>query len=86
MHKLSHEDLLRLLGHKSGLVTAILEVRRQIGAIRYRYSHVSPHHTKKLAKRDAMLQPLVDLERILLEKAEQNRIAYEQQKSATLVA
>lgn len=57
-----------------------------IGAVQYRYQHTSPHHTKKLAKRDAILQPLRDLERILDEKREGCQTAYDAHQFENIVA
>ena len=76
----------RLLGHRDGIVTALLQVRTMIGAVQYRYQHTSPHHTKKLAKRDAILQPLRDLERILDDKRHGCQTAYDARQFEAIVA
>lgn len=78
--KLTEDGLSRLLGHRDGIVTALLEVRKQISSIEYRYQHISPRHTRKIAKRDAMLQPLRELESILTTKHQQNQAAYDAQR------
>lgn len=74
---LSHDEQMRLIGHRDGVVTGLLEVRRQISAIEYRYQHTSPRHTKKLAKKAAMLMPLRELETVLEKKRVEIQNAYD---------
>lgn len=72
IHQLSHDDAIRLIGHRAGMVTALLEVRRQIADIRYHFERVPAWHVRRLRVRAVMLQPLLDLEEILKRRIEED--------------
>lgn len=81
VQQLGRDDAMRLVGHRDGLVSALLQVRRQITGIKYRFEHTPKWHVKKLALRDAMLAPLLEAERWLVEKLQDDRAAIKGQTS-----
>ena len=78
--QLSSDDYMRLIGHRDGVVTAILKVRQKIAGVRRIYEHTPAWQRRKLARRDAMLNPLLDIEQILVETHASNSasIAHQQ--------
>lgn len=69
-------DRLRLLGHRDGIVSALLAVRREIGDLQYRLQRTEPHHTRKRRRVLEILRPLQAIERYLVDQAESDLSVY----------
>lgn len=76
---------MRLIGHRDGVVTALLRLREKIAGVKRQYEHTPPRHRKVRAKADAILRPLLDLEQRLAEENQNNLASIAQQQTALAV-
>lgn len=58
----AERDNARLLGHRSGIVTAMLAVRRRMGPVRERLRLTPSHHVKVIASAQRVLDMLKSLD------------------------
>jgi hypothetical protein len=49
--RLSHDERVRMLGARAGVIQALVVVRRQLGSIKDPYRPISSHHVRKLKER-----------------------------------
>lgn len=73
----SDEELSRLLGARDGYLHALVSVRLKIGYINY--YRIDPRHVRKIAEREAILQPLRDIEQRLHTDMSKCQEAYDRQ-------
>lgn len=66
---------LRMLGARDGLVSGLLAVRAEIRA--RMYYPIDRRYTRKIAAREAILRPLRDVEKRLVESFDAVKLAYE---------
>lgn len=58
----TERDAARLIGHRDGIVTAMLAVRRRMGPVRERLRLTPAHHVKVLASAQRVLDMLQSLD------------------------
>lgn len=63
-----------MLGASDGFASAIVRLRQEIGA--RRYHPIDKRHTRKQKSRDAILAPLIEIEKWLCERHRETKHAY----------
>jgi hypothetical protein len=77
----AHNHGIRLLGVTAGLASAVLRVRGQMTRLSPPYSPLPKHWRRRIASREAQVQPLRDLESWLLLEIKRIQLAYREHLS-----
>jgi hypothetical protein len=75
---MSNSGDLRMLGVCDGFAHAIVYLRREMGAVRYR--PINPRHVRRIAAREAKLRPLREIEAWLVKQHTNTKAAYEKSR------